>query len=179
MPLMSYDTSSIPFQVLRGFLLGAGQIPRGCQVRAGMRVKKRHYQTRVPTYLPPSISRNGIYPLMNFAAARPLGLPRVLAPPPEEAQKAKTPTPEPFDSETRKVSPNSCCTMLFLRVNHNRGMGASGDLSLSIPVLPQASRDQVQADHFPPEASCFYSPSPPHCVLSSIGFWPPPFPIWI
>lgn len=42
---------------------------------------------------------------MNFAAARPLGLPRVLAPPPEEAQKAKTPTPEPFDSETRKVSP--------------------------------------------------------------------------
>ncbi|XP_020946132.1 nuclear receptor-binding protein 2 isoform X2 [Sus scrofa] len=46
--------------------------------------------------------RNGIYPLMNFAAARPLGLPRVLAPPPEEAPKAKTPTPEPFDSETRK-----------------------------------------------------------------------------
>lgn len=41
---------------------------------------------------------------MNFADARPLGLPRVLAPPPEEAQKAKTPTPEPFDSETRKVS---------------------------------------------------------------------------
>ncbi|GAB1299480.1 Nuclear receptor-binding protein 2 [Apodemus speciosus] len=48
--------------------------------------------------------RNGIYPLMNFAAARPLGLPRVLAPPPEEAQKAKTPTPEPFDSETRKLT---------------------------------------------------------------------------
>ncbi|EHB01350.1 Nuclear receptor-binding protein 2, partial [Heterocephalus glaber] len=48
--------------------------------------------------------RNGIYPLMNFAVARPLGLPRVLAPPPEEAQKAKTPTPEPFDSETRKAS---------------------------------------------------------------------------
>lgn len=116
---------------------------------------------------------------MNFAAARPLGLPRVLAPPPEEAQKAKTPTPEPFDSETRKVSPNSCCTMLFLRVNHNQGMGASGDLSLSIPILPQASRDQIQADHFSPEASCFYSPSPSHCVVSSIGFWPPPFPIWI
>lgn len=48
--------------------------------------------------------RNGVYPLMNFAAARPLGLPRVLAPQPEEAQKTKTPTPEPFDSETRKVS---------------------------------------------------------------------------
>ena len=53
---------------------------------------------------PHCVPRNGIYPLMNFAAARPLGLPRVLAPPPEEAPKAKTPTPEPFDSETRKVS---------------------------------------------------------------------------
>ncbi|XP_077872649.1 nuclear receptor-binding protein 2 isoform X1 [Ictidomys tridecemlineatus] len=52
--------------------------------------------------------RNGIYPLMNFAAARPLGLPRVLAPPPEEAQKVKTPTPEPFDSETRKVIHMQC-----------------------------------------------------------------------
>nr|XP_008000012.2 nuclear receptor-binding protein 2 isoform X1 [Chlorocebus sabaeus] len=52
--------------------------------------------------------RNGIYPLMNFAATRPLGLPRVLAPPPEEAQKAKTPTPEPFDSETRKVIQMQC-----------------------------------------------------------------------
>jgi len=52
--------------------------------------------------------RNGIYPLMNFAAARPLGLPRVLVPPPEEAQKAKTPTPEPFDSETRKVIQMQC-----------------------------------------------------------------------
>ncbi|XP_012578485.1 PREDICTED: nuclear receptor-binding protein 2 [Condylura cristata] len=52
--------------------------------------------------------RNGIYPLMNFADARPLGLPRALAPPPEEAQKAKTPTPEPFDSETRKVIHMQC-----------------------------------------------------------------------
>uniref|UniRef100_A0A8B9WS67 Nuclear receptor-binding protein 2 n=1 Tax=Bos mutus grunniens TaxID=30521 RepID=A0A8B9WS67_BOSMU len=52
--------------------------------------------------------RNGIYPLMNFAAARPLGLPRVLAPPTEEAPKAKTPTPEPFDSETRKVIQMQC-----------------------------------------------------------------------
>lgn len=52
--------------------------------------------------------RNGIYPLMNFAAARPLGLPRALAPQPEEAQKAKTPTPEPFDSETRKVIQMQC-----------------------------------------------------------------------
>nr|XP_019829154.1 PREDICTED: nuclear receptor-binding protein 2 isoform X4 [Bos indicus] len=54
------------------------------------------------------VPRNGIYPLMNFAAARPLGLPRVLAPPTEEAPKAKTPTPEPFDSETRKVIQMQC-----------------------------------------------------------------------
>ncbi|NXG39328.1 NRBP2 protein, partial [Dromaius novaehollandiae] len=47
--------------------------------------------------------RNGIYPLMNFAASRPHALPRVLSQPQEDPQKAKTPTPEPFDVETRKV----------------------------------------------------------------------------
>uniref|UniRef100_A0A8C3XPS9 Nuclear receptor binding protein 2 n=1 Tax=Chelydra serpentina TaxID=8475 RepID=A0A8C3XPS9_CHESE len=47
--------------------------------------------------------RNGIYPLMNFAATRPLLLPRALSQPQEDPQKAKTPTPEPFDVETRKV----------------------------------------------------------------------------
>uniref|UniRef100_A0A8D0H9Z7 Uncharacterized protein n=1 Tax=Sphenodon punctatus TaxID=8508 RepID=A0A8D0H9Z7_SPHPU len=48
--------------------------------------------------------RNGIYPLMNFATVRPHTLPRALSQPPEDLQKAKTPTPEPFDVETRKVS---------------------------------------------------------------------------
>ncbi|NXL85739.1 NRBP2 protein, partial [Alectura lathami] len=47
--------------------------------------------------------RNGIYPLMNFAVSRPHALPRALTQPPEDPQKAKTPTPEPFDVETRKV----------------------------------------------------------------------------
>uniref|UniRef100_A0A674K3E9 Nuclear receptor binding protein 2 n=1 Tax=Terrapene triunguis TaxID=2587831 RepID=A0A674K3E9_9SAUR len=47
--------------------------------------------------------RNGIYPLMNFAATRPQLLPRALSQPQEDPQKAKTPTPEPFDVETRKV----------------------------------------------------------------------------
>ncbi|NXN73180.1 NRBP2 protein, partial [Himantopus himantopus] len=47
--------------------------------------------------------RNGIYPLMNFAVSRPHALPRVLSQPQEDPQKAKTPTPEPFDVETRKV----------------------------------------------------------------------------
>ncbi|NXV22655.1 NRBP2 protein, partial [Cepphus grylle] len=47
--------------------------------------------------------RNGIYPLMNFAVSRPHALPRALSQPQEDPQKAKTPTPEPFDVETRKV----------------------------------------------------------------------------
>ncbi|XP_048693048.1 nuclear receptor-binding protein 2 isoform X5 [Caretta caretta] len=52
--------------------------------------------------------RNGIYPLMNFAATRPLLLPRALSQPQEDPQKAKTPTPEPFDVETRKVVQMQC-----------------------------------------------------------------------
>jgi len=40
---------------------------------------------------------------MNFAVSRPHALPRALSQPPEDPQKAKTPTPEPFDVETRKV----------------------------------------------------------------------------
>uniref|UniRef100_A0A8C4U6L2 Nuclear receptor binding protein 2 n=1 Tax=Falco tinnunculus TaxID=100819 RepID=A0A8C4U6L2_FALTI len=50
--------------------------------------------------------RNGIYPLMNFAVSRPHALPRALSQPQEDPQKAKTPTPEPFDVETRKVRSN-------------------------------------------------------------------------
>ncbi|XP_044309218.1 nuclear receptor-binding protein 2 isoform X1 [Varanus komodoensis] len=52
--------------------------------------------------------RNGIYPLMNFASARPHTLPRSASQPPEDSQKAKTPTPEPFDVETRKVVQMQC-----------------------------------------------------------------------
>lgn len=53
---------------------------------------------------PPCVrARNGIYPLMNFAVSRPHALPRALSQPQEDPQKAKTPTPEPFDVETRKV----------------------------------------------------------------------------
>uniref|UniRef100_A0A8C0AXD8 Uncharacterized protein n=1 Tax=Buteo japonicus TaxID=224669 RepID=A0A8C0AXD8_9AVES len=51
-------------------------------------------------------TRNGIYPLMNFAVSRPHALPRALSQPQEDPQKAKTPTPEPFDVETRKVRSN-------------------------------------------------------------------------
>lgn len=88
-------------------------------------------QARASCHHPWCVPRNGIYPLMNFAAARPLGLPRVLAPLPEEAQKAKTPTPEPFDSETRKVSPCPCCTASPQVCPLPRGVPFSGALSPS------------------------------------------------
>ncbi|KAL8181393.1 UNVERIFIED_CONTAM: Nuclear receptor-binding protein 2 [Gekko kuhli] len=53
--------------------------------------------------------RNGIYPLMNFATTRPHTLPRSASQAPEDPQKAtSTPTPEPFDVETRKVAQMQC-----------------------------------------------------------------------
>lgn len=48
-------------------------------------------------------ARNGIYPLMNFATIRPHTLPQSSSQAPEDPQKAQSPTPEPFDVETRKV----------------------------------------------------------------------------
>ncbi|XP_053571457.1 nuclear receptor-binding protein 2 [Bombina bombina] len=48
--------------------------------------------------------RNGIYPLMNFAVSRPHLLPRVLSQSQEDLQTAKTPTPEPLEVETRKLT---------------------------------------------------------------------------
>lgn len=52
----------------------------------------------------PALSaRNGIYPLMNFATVRPHTLPQSSSQALEDPQKAQTPTPEPFDVETRKV----------------------------------------------------------------------------
>uniref|UniRef100_A0A8C5Q478 Nuclear receptor-binding protein 2 n=1 Tax=Leptobrachium leishanense TaxID=445787 RepID=A0A8C5Q478_9ANUR len=48
--------------------------------------------------------RNGIYPLMNFAASRPHILPRTLSQSQEDLKTAKTPTPEPAEVETRKLT---------------------------------------------------------------------------
>ncbi|KAL7990190.1 hypothetical protein Chor_010544 [Crotalus horridus] len=48
--------------------------------------------------------RNGIYPLMNFATIRPHSLPQSSSQALEDPQKAQTPTPEPFDVETRKLT---------------------------------------------------------------------------
>ncbi|KAM3839591.1 nuclear receptor-binding protein 2 isoform 2-T2 [Vipera latastei] len=52
--------------------------------------------------------RNGIYPLMNFATIRPHTLPQSSSQAPEDPQKAQSPTPEPFDVETRKVVQMQC-----------------------------------------------------------------------
>ncbi|XP_039220551.1 nuclear receptor-binding protein 2 isoform X2 [Crotalus tigris] len=52
--------------------------------------------------------RNGIYPLMNFATIRPHSLPQSSSQALEDPQKAQTPTPEPFDVETRKVVQMQC-----------------------------------------------------------------------
>ncbi|XP_029140209.1 nuclear receptor-binding protein 2 [Protobothrops mucrosquamatus] len=52
--------------------------------------------------------RNGIYPLMNFATIRPHTLPQSSSQALEDPQKAQTPTPEPFDVETRKVVQMQC-----------------------------------------------------------------------
>ncbi|XP_056678835.1 nuclear receptor-binding protein 2 isoform X1 [Monodelphis domestica] len=89
--------------------------------------------------------RNGIYPLMNFAASRPLGLPRVLAPPPEDARKAKTPTPEPFDVETRKVVQMQC----NMEMNEDR---AQWHLTLLL-VLEDKLHRQLSYDLLPTDSS--------------------------
>ncbi|KAM6458475.1 nuclear receptor-binding protein 2 isoform 4-T4 [Liasis olivaceus] len=52
--------------------------------------------------------RNGIYPLMNFATIRPHTLPCSSSQPLEDPRKVQTPTPEPFDVETRKVVQMQC-----------------------------------------------------------------------
>uniref|UniRef100_A0A8C9VYB2 Nuclear receptor-binding protein 2 n=1 Tax=Scleropages formosus TaxID=113540 RepID=A0A8C9VYB2_SCLFO len=52
--------------------------------------------------------KNGIYPLMNFASARPHPIPRTLSLSQENVEAVKTPTPEPQEMETRKVVQMQC-----------------------------------------------------------------------
>ncbi|XP_056594028.1 nuclear receptor-binding protein 2b isoform X6 [Triplophysa dalaica] len=52
--------------------------------------------------------KNGIYPLMNFASARPHPVPRALTMSQEHVETVKTPTPEPQEAETRKVVQMHC-----------------------------------------------------------------------
>ncbi|KAG9347751.1 hypothetical protein JZ751_003765 [Albula glossodonta] len=52
--------------------------------------------------------KNGIYPLMNFASARPHPIPRALSLSQEHMETVKTPTPEPQEMETRRVVQMHC-----------------------------------------------------------------------
>ncbi|KAG5851043.1 nuclear receptor-binding protein 2-like isoform X1 [Anguilla rostrata] len=52
--------------------------------------------------------KNGIYPLMNFASARPHPVPRALSLSQEHMETVKTPTPEPQETETRRVVQMHC-----------------------------------------------------------------------
>uniref|UniRef100_A0A8B9HDW0 Nuclear receptor binding protein 2a n=1 Tax=Astyanax mexicanus TaxID=7994 RepID=A0A8B9HDW0_ASTMX len=52
--------------------------------------------------------KNGIYPLMNFASQRPHPIPRALSLSQEHMETVKTPTPEPQETETRKVVQMHC-----------------------------------------------------------------------
>ncbi|XP_042319611.1 nuclear receptor-binding protein 2 isoform X2 [Sceloporus undulatus] len=77
--------------------------------------------------------RNGIYPLMNFATTRPHTLPRSTSQSCEDPQKAKTPTPESFDVETRKLT-----LLLVLEDKLHR--------QLSYDLLPSDSPRELAAD---------------------------------
>ncbi|XP_042561719.1 nuclear receptor-binding protein 2 [Clupea harengus] len=52
--------------------------------------------------------KNGIYPLMNFASQRPHAMPRALSLSQEHMETVKTPSPEPQETETRKVVQMQC-----------------------------------------------------------------------
>uniref|UniRef100_A0A673YXI9 Nuclear receptor binding protein 2b n=1 Tax=Salmo trutta TaxID=8032 RepID=A0A673YXI9_SALTR len=52
--------------------------------------------------------KNGIYPLMNFALSRPHPVPRALSLSHEQVESVKTPTPEPQETESRKVIQMHC-----------------------------------------------------------------------
>lgn len=84
----------------------------------------------------PLPARNGIYPLMNFATIRPHSLPQSSSQALEDPQKAQTPTPEPFDVETRKVRwllrISSPLPLFGARGGKRGGGAASGTLLSSI-----------------------------------------------
>lgn len=84
---------------------GLGELPTPAPSRAGSARAVGDGVSSVSSFC--VCARNGIYPLMNFAVSRPHALPRALSQPQEDPQKAKTPTPEPFDVETRKVRPDA------------------------------------------------------------------------
>lgn len=89
--------------------------------------------------------RNGIYPLMNFAASRPHVLPRALSQSQEEVPHTKTPTPEPVDVETRKVVQMQCS----LECNEDK---TRWHLTLSLKMEDKLHR-QLSCDLLPSDSS--------------------------
>uniref|UniRef100_A0A8C7ZLL2 Nuclear receptor binding protein 2b n=1 Tax=Oryzias sinensis TaxID=183150 RepID=A0A8C7ZLL2_9TELE len=79
--------------------------------------------------------KNGIYPLMNFACARPHPVPRALSLSQEQVETVKSPTPEPQETEMRKVRllDSSDILSLFLKMDDKLHR------QLSCDILPSES----------------------------------------
>ena len=94
-------------------------------------------------------TRNGIYPLMNFAVSRPHALPRALSQPQEDPQKAKTPTPEPFDVETRKVSSDPCGDRLSTGVGTQSSFIESSNHRMIESLRLEKTSEIIKFNHQP------------------------------
>ncbi|KAG7488829.1 hypothetical protein MATL_G00038020 [Megalops atlanticus] len=89
--------------------------------------------------------KNGIYPLMNFASARPHPVPRALSLSQEHMETVKTPTPEPQETETRRVVQMHC----NLESNEE---GTRTHLSLFLKMDDKLHR-QLSCDLLPTDSS--------------------------
>uniref|UniRef100_A0A8C7ZSK0 Nuclear receptor binding protein 2b n=1 Tax=Oryzias sinensis TaxID=183150 RepID=A0A8C7ZSK0_9TELE len=88
--------------------------------------------------------KNGIYPLMNFACARPHPVPRALSLSQEQVETVKSPTPEPQETEMRKVVQMHC----NLESNEE---GTKTHLSLFLKMDDKLHR-QLSCDILPSES---------------------------
>uniref|UniRef100_A0A8C8GUM2 Protein kinase domain-containing protein n=1 Tax=Oncorhynchus tshawytscha TaxID=74940 RepID=A0A8C8GUM2_ONCTS len=89
--------------------------------------------------------KNGIYPLMNFASSRPHPVPRALSLSHEQVETAKSPTPEPQETESRKVIQMHC----NLESNEE---GTKTHLSLFLKMDDKLHR-QLSCDILPTDSS--------------------------
>ncbi|TNN60518.1 Nuclear receptor-binding protein 2 [Liparis tanakae] len=89
--------------------------------------------------------KNGIYPLMNFASSRPHPVPRALSLSHEQVETVKTPTPEPQETESRKVVQMHC----NLESNEE---GTKTHLSLFLKMDDKLHR-QLSCDILPTDTS--------------------------
>ncbi|KAK3546130.1 hypothetical protein QTP70_024489, partial [Hemibagrus guttatus] len=97
--------------------------------------------------------KNGIYPLMNFASQRPHPIPRALSLSQEHMETVKTPTPEPQETETRKVNELNCF-MQVIQMHCNLEANEEGTrshlslfLKMDDKLHRQLSCDVLPTDH--------------------------------